>query len=411
MPRSPSVLPEGVRSTDFVSLGLMGKVYSKRLVRSVLKKTNTEGKRDRDLPDFLTFYYVLMLILYPKANYLEVMRLVRDGLQWLFGPHLDPVTATSAVTQARQRLGAQPFKEIYDQVVKPIATEKTRGAHYRRWKLHALDGTLVDVVDTKENREFFGKTSNQNSNEAGYPKLRAVSIVECGTHSLHATELGWFKKRNSVQVKQHPEWDHTARHSERYLAKQLLHEFQIGMLIFADRGFFSFNLWCDAASTGADLCWRIKDDVGVKVIKELSDGSCLVSIVREKKEIKCRLIEYEVKGGEERYRLLTTILDCRQAPAKELALQYHERWEIETTYKEMKIHLNLSRITLRSKVPELVHQEFWALLLSHFAVRTMMHEAALEVDEDPDNISFTHTVNVIRRNSPRFGAFSPEIIA
>ena len=90
MPRSPSVLPEGVRSTDFVSLGLMGKVYSKRLVRSVLKKTNTEGKRDRDLPDFLTFYYVLMLILYPKANYLEVMRLVRDGLQWLFGPHLDP---------------------------------------------------------------------------------------------------------------------------------------------------------------------------------------------------------------------------------------------------------------------------------------------------------------------------------
>lgn len=404
MPRPAAALPSDIRPTDFVSLGVLGKVFPKRKIRAALRKTGKEGMRDRDLPDHIMVYYILMMIFYPTAAYREVMRCVLEGLQWLFGPHVARVTTTSAVTQGRQRLGPEPLKELYDQVVKPIAVEETRGAHFRKWALHALDGTLIDVPDTKENREFFGKTSNQNEAQAGYPKLRAVSLVECGTHVIHATELGWFKKRSQDEDSAS---DPNDRHSEKYLASLLLPKLKKGMLLFADRGFFSFKLWCAAVATTADLCWRIKDDVVVKVTKHLPDKSCLGVIVRGSNEVQVRLIEYTIDGSKEVFRLITTILDHREAPAKKLALLYHERWEIESTYKELKIHLNLSRLTLRSKTPDLVHQEFWALLLVHFAVRGVMHEAALRADEDPDGISFTHSLNVIRRNIPRFGAFPP----
>lgn len=407
MPRPPAALPSDVRTTDFISLGVIGRIFPRRKIRAALRKTGRQGQRDRDLPDYILFYYVLMMIFYPTAAYKEVMRCLLDGLQWLFGPHVAHVTTTSAITQGRQRIGAEPFREIYNQVVKPIATQATKGAHFRKWQVHALDGTLIDVPDTAENRDFFGKSSNQNQGEAGHPKLRAVSLVECGTHVIHATELGWFKKRDKADQEKHPDWDFTDRHSERYLAGLLLPKFKTGMLILADRGFFSFELWCAAAATGAELCWRIKDDVGMSIKKRLPDGSYLVAITRGNKETEARLIEYEVAGSKEVFRLLTTITDHRKALAKSLALLYHERWEIETTYKELKKHLNLSRITLRSKTPELVKQEFWALVLTHFAVRGVMHEAALEAGEDPDGISFTHSLNVIRRHLPRFGSFPP----
>ncbi|WP_153023181.1 IS4 family transposase, partial [Sphingobium sp. 22B] len=184
-----------------------------------------------------------------------------------------------------------------------------------------------------------------------------------------ATELGWFKKRTEAQNNEHPDWDKTARHSEKYLASLLLPMFKKGMIILADRGFFSFELWCNAAATDAELCWRIKDDVGVNILKMLPDKSYLVTLKREKKQIEARLIEYTIAGSDEVFRLLTTITDHREADAKSLAWLYHERWEIESTYKELKKHLNLSRITMRSKTPELVQQEFLALVLVHFAVR------------------------------------------
>lgn len=408
MPRPPAELPRGIRPTDHVSLGVLGKAFPKSKIRAALKKTGREGQRDRDLPDYILFYYVLLMIFYPKAAYKEVVRCLLDGLQWLYGPHKVEVTTTSAITQGRQRLGVEPFREIYSQVVKPIAKAETKGAHFGKWSVHAIDGTLVDLPDTEDNREYFGKSSNQNSAEAGYPKLRAVSLVECGTHVIYATELGWFKKRTEAQNNEHPDWDKTARHSEKYLASLLLPMFKKGMIILADRGFFSFELWCNAAATDAELCWRIKDDVGVNILKMLPDKSYLVTLKREKKQIEARLIEYTIAGSDEVFRLLTTITDHREADAKSLAWLYHERWEIESTYKELKKHLNLSRITMRSKTPELVQQEFLALVLVHFAVRGLMHEAALEADVDPDEISFSHSVNVIRRNLPRFGHFPPE---
>lgn len=407
MPRSPAALPGGSRVTDFISLGNIAKVYPRSKIRSALRKTGREGQRTRELPDYIIVYYILMLAFFPTAAYKEVLRMLLDGLQWLFGPHVAKVTATSAITQARQRIGPEPLKELYNQMVKPIATEKTRGATYREWSVHALDGTLVDVPDTKENAEFFGKHTNQNQAEAGYPKLRAVSLVECGTHVIHATELGWFRKHKQEDDRE-DDGGGDDRHSEKYLAGLLLPRFKKDMLTLADRNFFSFEFWCKAVKTGTALCFRIRDDVGVHVTKRLPDGSSLGELVRgSSKRCQVRLVEYTTKGSNEVVRLLTTILDHRKAPAKQLAILYHERWEIETTYKELKRHLNLSRITLRSKTPELIQQEFWGLLLTHYAVRGVMHEAALKADEDPDRISFTHSVNVIRRHIPRFGSFPP----
>ena len=196
MPRPPAALPSDIRPTDFITLGVLGKVFPRSKIREALRKTGKEGLRDRDLPDYFVFYYVLMMIFYPTAAYKEVLRCVLEGLQWLFGPHVSHVTTTSAITQGRQRIGAEPLKEIYDQVVKPIATAETKGAHFGKWSVHAMDGTLIDVPDTQENREFFGKSSNHIQEEAGYPKLRAASLVECGTHVIHATELGWLLSDN-----------------------------------------------------------------------------------------------------------------------------------------------------------------------------------------------------------------------
>jgi hypothetical protein len=114
-----------------------------------------------------------------------------------------------------------------------------------------------------------------------------------------------------------------------------------------------------------------------------------------------------VANAEPRYRLITNILDHSQAPARELAAIYHERWEIETALDELKTHLRGSKIVLRSKMPDLIRQEFYGLMMAHFAVRTLMHDAALRVHVDPDRLSFLHTVRVVRRKMPIYNAIPP----
>ena len=205
--------------------------------------------------------------------------------------------------------------------------------------------------------------------------------------------------------------------SETTLAKAVLPGLRAGMLCLADRGFFGFALWNQAAATGAMLVWRVKKDVLLPCEKRLPDGSFLSRIYPSPKDRKhgtngivVRVIEYRlegIEGAEPGYRLVTTLLDCEQAPAPELAALYHDRWEIETTFDELKTHLRGSRIILRSKTPDLVRQEFYGLLMAHFAVRGLMHEAALKSGEDPDRLSFLHAVRVIRRKMAIFGAIPP----
>jgi hypothetical protein len=175
-------------------------------------------------------------------------------------------------------------------------------------------------------------------------------------------------------------------------------------------------MWKQAAATGADLLWRVRKNILLPRETRLPDGSYLSRIYpsqqdqrRGRNGVVVRVIEYRlegVEGAEPLYRLATTILGHEQA-ADELAALYHERWEIETAFDELKTHLRGARIVLRSKTPDLVRQEFYGLLMAHFAVRGLMHEAALERDEDPDRLSFLHAVRVVRRKMAAFGAIPP----
>ncbi len=308
------------------------------------------------------------------------------------------VTGKSGISQARTRLGYAPVKELHDEVVKPIARRDTKGAWYRQWHLVTLDGSSMETANGKENEIAFGRPGAPRG-ESGYPQFRFVSLVENGTHVLFGTEMA--------------DW----RTGESTLAKEVIVHLQPGMLCLADRNFFGSELWLKAHSTGADLLWRIKKTLVLPCLERLPDGSYLSCIYPSAKDrrhntrgVTVRVIEYRLEGvanAEDVYRLLTTILSPEEAPAGELAALYHQRWEIETALDELKTHLKGSRIQLRSKTPDLVRQEFYSLMMTHFAVRGLMHEAAIKGDTDPDELSFIHAVRVIRRKLPYFGAFSP----
>jgi hypothetical protein len=322
-----------------------------------------------------------------------------EGIRWLLGPqHSVKIAGKSGISQARTRLGWKPLQQLHDEVVTPIAGKQTKGAWYRQWRLVSLDGSTLDVADEEENEKAFGRQAASRGTGA-YPQVRFVSLVENGTHVLFGTQLGGY------------------RDGEVRLADKVLPSLQSGMLCLADRNFFGFDLWKKACATGADLLWRGKTNLCLPCEKRLSDGSYLSTIYPSPKDrrrstngIRVRVMEYKLEGvadAEPLYRLLTSVLDEARAPADELAALYHERWEIETAMDELKTHLRGSQIVLRSKTPDLVRQEFYGLMMTHFAVRRLMHEAALLAEEDPDRLSFLHAVRVVRRKLPQFVTIPP----
>jgi hypothetical protein len=262
----------------------------------------------------------------------------------------------------------------------------------------SMDGSTMDVADEKGNDQVFGRPGSSRGKSA-YPQIRFVSLVENGTHVLFGSRMADYAT------------------SEVALAKDVLSSLCKGMLCLADRGFFSFPMWKQAVATGADLLWRVKKNILLPCEKRLPDGSYLSRIYPTQQDrrlgskgVVVRVIEYRlegVEGAEPLYRLVTTILDHERAPADELAALYHDRWEIETAFDELKTHLRGARIILRSKTPDLVRQEFYGLLMAHFAVRGLMHEAALRAHEDPDRRSFLHAVRVVRRKIASYGAIPP----
>jgi hypothetical protein len=399
MARTIAALPEGSRITDHISLGVIAKTFPRERVGAVLCGTGKESRRQRELPAHVVVYYVIALALYMQVSYREVLRCLLEGLSWLAGPgETIKVTGNSGISQARSRLGAEPLRVLHDEVVQPIATEGTQGSFYRRWRVVSLDGSTLDVADTQDNQRAFGRPGVSRGQSA-YPKLRFVSLLECGTHVLFGTRMGGFAT------------------GETTLAREVIAQLRAGMLCLADREFFGFALWEQARTTGAALLWRVKKNLRLACTQRLADGSYLSRIdlsgkhrAGAKGSLTVRVIEYTlegVPGAEPVYRLVTTLLDPDQAPAEELAALYTQRWEIETALDELKTHLRGRQIVLRSKTPELVRQEFYGLLLAHFAIRGLMHEAALKGQVDPDRLSFTHTVRVIRRKLPRFVAIPP----
>ena len=399
MARTVATLPEGSRITDYISLGVVTKFFPAGRVQEILKKTGRASIRERDLPAQVMIYYVIAMALYMHSSYREVLRCVLEGIQWLAEPSSKiRVTGSSGISQARTRLGWEPLQQLHDEVVQPIAVKSTKGAWYERWRLVSLDGSTLDVADENENAEAFGRPGSGRG-ESAYPQIRFVSLAEIGTHVLFGTQMAGCST------------------SEIALSKAVLSNLKKGMLCLADRNFFGFQMWKQAADTGADLLWRVKMNALLPCEKRLSDGSYLCRIYasagdkRKKRDgVVVRVIEYQLEGvqnSEPIYRLVTTILNDDHAPAEQLAALYHERWEIETVFDELKTHLRGARIILRSKTPDLVRQEFYGLMMAHFAVRGLMHEAALSVSEDPDRISFLHTVRVVRRKMAAFSAIPP----
>lgn len=399
MARTVASLPAGSRITDYISLGVIAKFFPVEKIHDVLEQTNRASVRERDLPAHVVVYYVIALALYMRSSYREVLRCLLEGVQWLLDPSAKvKVAGKSGISQARSRLGVEPVKKLYDTVVTPIAGERTKGAWFRQWRLVSLDGSTLDVADTVENDEAFGRPGASRGSSA-FPKIRFVALLENGTHVLWAAHMDQYAT------------------DELTLAEKVIPSLRKGMLCMADRFFPSYQLWRRAAKTGADLLWRTRQNARLDVEKRLPDGSYLSRIYASTSDrrngrngIVVRVIDYrlkDVEGSEPLYRLITTILDHEQAPAKELAALYHERWEIETTLDELKTHLRGAQIVLRSKTPDLVRQEFFGLMMAHFAVRGLMHEAALKADEDPDRLSFLHSVHVVQRRMARYAAIPP----
>jgi hypothetical protein len=398
MARAPAGLPSGIRLSDHISLGVIARTFPLEEVQRVLAETGKASERRRDLPAQVMVYYAIALALYMSASTREVLRCLLEGLRWLWGAEAVRVAGKSGISQARTRLGEAPLHCLYEQVVRPVATRATRGAWYRQWRLVSLDGSCLDVADTEESNTAFGRPGASRG-ESAFPQVRFVALVENGTHVLFGACLGRFEE------------------GETSLARKTLESLQPGMLCLADRQFFGHALWQAAAARGADLLWRVKRNLRLPREAALADGSYISTIYPGEKDrrhkvagVRVRVVEYRLEGiaaAEPLYRLVTTILDPAAAPATELAALYHERWEIEGALAELKTQLRGARMVLRSKTPELVRQEFWGLLLAHFAIRGLMHEAALRADEDPDRLSFLHAVRVVRRKLPLFAALSP----
>jgi Insertion element 4 transposase N-terminal/Transposase DDE domain len=408
VPRAGWVKPEtDQRLSDHISVGVLTRVFPPELVDRAVAGAGRTEQRSRLLPARVVVYYVLGLALFAQSSYEEVMRLLVQGLSWGQGwTRTWTVPTKAALFKARARLGPQPLQALYEAVATPLATLATRGAFYREWRLMSIDGTCLDVADTAANAVAFGRPGSGRGEGVGaFPQLRVVGMAECGTHAIVGAVLGPYST------------------GEQTLADDLVSGLEPGMLVLADRGFYSFALWGQASGTGAELLWRVRSRQVLPVDTRLPDGSYLSTVhtIRGRRQrrdgVLVRVIEYTIDAGDPtqdaaagNYRLLTTILDPDQAPARELAALYRERWEFETALDELKTHQRSPRLVLRSKMPAGVIQEAYAYLCVHYAIRWVMHAVASEADTDPDRLSFTRALRVARRTASHPG-FPPDVLA
>ena len=399
MVRKATRLPNGTRISDQVSLGVLTATVPAALVDAVLAETGRQSQRQRQLPARLVVYYVMALALYAQSSYGEVLRGLLEGVRWLrLGGAELAVATKSAVTRARVRLGTAPVRVLFERLARPFATPGVPGAWYRGCRLVSLDGTTLDLPDAPELEARYGRPGASRGTSS-YPQLQLLSLTECGTHAIFAVALDRYDA------------------SEVRLAPALLTRLRPEMLCLADRAFVGFELWREAATSGANLLWRLRANQVLPCRQRLADGSYLSRLYaspahrrRDEDGLVVRVIEYRlegVPGAEPLYRLVTTLLDPAAAPAAELAALYHERWESEGTFAELKVSLPGERLMLRSRRADLVEQEVYGLLLVHLALRQLMYEASRQNGCDPDQLSFLHTVRVVRRHLPFHAAFSP----
>lgn len=408
------VVIEGIaddgRLTGRIGIGVLTRIVPRDVVDEVLAETGRREKRSRLLPAHVVIYFVLAMAVFGDG-YEEVIRRLVGGLQFMRAWRKEwSVPTTGAISQARDRLGEAPLKALFERIAEPVATAGTPGAWLGPRRLMAIDGVKMSVPDTSANKAGFGLSGNSSRNP--FPLVQVAGLGECGTHAVVAAEIG------------------TIAVGERELAGKLASSLEPEMLVIADRGFFSFDLWAEFMATRADLLFRVPAHVKLPALKILEDGSYISEIhsqrtrqagwriplsaagdPRKATHIPVRVVEYTITGTApeeepEVYRVITTVLDPDDLTAPEIAAAYQERWEYEIALKEIETQM-LDGGRLRSKSPELVRQEIWGLLLAHYAIRKLMTEAAESAGIDPDRLSFIRSINVARRQVTDQAAFSP----
>lgn len=400
MPRSGWRKPESDRRlSDLVSVGVLMKVFPPEVVDAVITECGRTEQRRRSLPARSMAYFAMGMALHSEGSYEDVLALISDGVAWAErGDGSAKLANKAAISHARDRLGPEPMAKLFDRVAKPLATKKTPGCWLAGRRLVAIDGTCLDLADTPANDAFFGRPGVNKGERSAFPQARVVALAECGTHAMFEAVIGPYTT------------------SENVLSRPLLDKLGPGMLCVADRGFYSFEAWQKASKTGAGLLWRVKDDLNLESVKDLPDGSWLAEAFHSTRDRQrqhpttVRVIEYTIDDGREPagpFRLITTILDHRKAPAVDLAGAYTQRWEIETVLDELKTHQRGPRTVLRSKSPDLVLQEIWGHLCVHYAIRVLMFDAAAHAGRDPDRVSFVAALRISRRSIAQQGAFPP----
>ncbi len=400
MPRSGWKKPESDRRlADLVSVGVLMRVFPAGLVDGVIAECGRTEQRRRSLPARSMAYFAMGMALHSEGSYEDVLALISDGVAWADREDRPARLASKpAIFHARERLGFAPMALLFERVARPLASKMTPGCWLAGRRLVAIDGTCLDLADTPANDGFFGRPGVMKGERSAFPQARVVALAECGTHAMFEAVIGPYTT------------------SENALSRELLGRLTKEMLCLADRGFYSFEAWQKAATTGADLLWRMKDNIGLESVEDLPDGSWLAEVFHSTKDTKrrhpvtVRVIEYTIDDGREPagpFRLITTILDHREACAVDLAAAYTQRWEIETAFDELKTHQRGPRAVLRSKSPNLVTQEIWGHMCCHYAIRTLMFDAALQAGRDPDRVSFVAALRISRRSIAQQGAFPP----
>jgi hypothetical protein len=402
----------GDRLSDWISLGVLASWVPRDAVDEAVQITGKAAKRKGGkLPPHVMVYFVMGLALFAEEDYEEVWARISEVLaDWGCWEDSQASVTTGGITQARQRLGHEPLRETFAQVAEPVATEDTPGAFLGAWRKMSIDGLEWDVPDTEPNAAAFGYPgSAKDGSPAAFPKARAVTIGECASHAPVLAAIGPCTSKGS---------------GEQSLARTLYPRLREDWLLIADRNFYCFRDWCTAADTGAALLWRVKSDIRLPALEMLPDGSYRSVLVnpkitwnRRKALLEAagrgdeldedqaryvRVVEYEIpdREGDENdglIALVTTIADARLAPARALAQAYHQRWEHEGGNQQLKTYLRGPGRILRSQSPDMVRQEVWGYLLTHYAISALTCAAATAAGIDPDRVKFTRTLRIIRR--------------
>jgi Insertion element 4 transposase N-terminal/Transposase DDE domain len=372
--------------SDDVRLGALTEWVSAELVDEVLAERGVRDQRPGALPARFMVYYVLALALFQQDSYDDVAENLVGALEGMD----EAIPGKSSFTRARQRLGAGPLEAVFRRLAGPVAPRCLAGAFWRGMRVAAVDGFMLDVPDTQANRAAFGGPVDAKGQPAGFPQARVVTLTETGTHSSADARVGGFSG------------------GEPELAAAMAGS-AAGMLVIMDRAFAGVVLWKAYLKAGAHLLIRARSCVAARPVRVLDDGTYLARMNPAGQKgahpggVLVRVIEYRVDGGEV-IRLLTDLMDPAAFPAGELAALYHERWENESSYRQVKTFQRGRQEILRSADPELVRQEIWAHLTVHHCLTRIIMRLAAGERTDPDRICFVKVLKHVRRSVIRQSA-------